>query len=110
MSTDTLLTTRYIAPARRPNQVARPRLVRVLNDGLNKGHCLFLVAAPAGFGKTTLIAEWIEAPGIRSAWLSLDQDCNAPRAFLINMLAALRQVDDSIGADTQPLLETERHF
>ena len=107
MLTDTLLTTRYIVPTRRPNQVARPRLIKALNDGLHQGHRLFLVAAAAGFGKTTLIAEWIETPGIQPAWLSLDQDCNEPRSFLSNMVASLRQVDNSFGTATQPLLAKE---
>jgi LuxR family maltose regulon positive regulatory protein len=55
MSFQLLQTKLYIQPPR-PNLVPRPRLVRRLEEGLNLGHRLVLVSAPAGFGKTTLLS------------------------------------------------------
>ena len=53
-----LLTTKLSMPPLRPNLVARPQLLHRLNEGLQHGRALTLVSAPAGYGKTTLIAEW----------------------------------------------------
>jgi len=106
MSSNMLLTTRTFAPVRRPNLVARPRLVNRLNEGLHQGHRLILVAAPAGFGKTTLIGEWTNSLDVPAAWLTLDEDCDDPGSFLLNMVAALQQVDEAFGQTIQPLLAT----
>ena len=58
MSTPTLATKLYIPPPR-PNAVLRPRLIEQLNKGHPSGRRLTLISAPAGFGKTTLVSEWI---------------------------------------------------
>jgi hypothetical protein len=58
MSTPILATKLYIPPLR-PQVVLRPRLIERLNEGLSAGHKLTLVSAPAGFGKTTLVSEWV---------------------------------------------------
>jgi LuxR family maltose regulon positive regulatory protein len=94
--------------------VSRPRLIERLNAG---PPCkLTLVSAPAGYGKTTLVAEWLsrKAEGgrvkdepihpFRAAWLSLDAGDNDPARFLAYWLAALRRVDESIGQSAQSLL------
>ena len=60
MSTPILATKLYIPPAR-PKVVPRPRLVERLNAGLPAGHKLTLISAAAGFGKTTLVSEWVAA-------------------------------------------------
>ena len=75
MATPLLQTKLYIPPPR-PELVPRPRLVERLNAGLHRK--LTLVSAPAGFGKTTLVSEWVQATGsvsppIAIAWLSLDE-------------------------------------
>ena len=57
MSTPILATKLYIPPPR-PKVVLRPRLIERLNEGLC-GHKLTLISAPAGFGKTTLVSEWV---------------------------------------------------
>ena len=77
----------YIPPLRR-EQASRPRLIERLNVGL--GRKLTLVSAPAGFGKTTLVSEWIAAIHNRVAWLSLDESDNDPTRFLIYIVAALQ--------------------
>ena len=54
-----LLTTKLYIPPVRPNLVPRPRLIQRLDEGLQLSHRLTLISAPAGFGKTTLLSEWI---------------------------------------------------
>jgi DNA-binding NarL/FixJ family response regulator len=56
---ETLLQTKLYIPPLRPNLVPRPRLIERLNQGLQLGHRLTLISAPAGFGKTTLVSEWV---------------------------------------------------
>ena len=58
MSTPILATKLYIPPPR-PKLVLRPRLIERLNEGFPAGHKLTLISAPAGFGKTTLVSEWV---------------------------------------------------
>jgi ATP/maltotriose-dependent transcriptional regulator MalT len=58
MSAPVIATKLYIPPPR-PNVVPRPRLIERLNEGLLAGRKLTLISAPAGFGKTTLVSEWI---------------------------------------------------
>ena len=99
-----LQTKLYISPARR-EVVSRPRLIERLNVGLDGR--LVLISAPAGFGKTTLLSEWLDTlrtetglerrPTISAAWFSLDEGDNDPTGFLSYLVTALRTVDASIG-------------
>src|SRR5512138_3338567 len=107
-ATDPLLTTKLYLPPMRSRLVARPRLVALLSEGLTRP--LTLVSAPAGFGKTTLLSEWRESPAGREypfAWLSLDQDDNAPSRFLLYLLAALRMVKKSLGETALAMLQSQ---
>ncbi len=93
-----LVTTKLRTPRPRPNLVARPRLREVLAAG--EGRALTLVSAPAGFGKTTLLAEWLEAhaTGDRSvAWVSVDESDNDPARFLAYLVTALQTAGEGIG-------------
>src|SRR6266480_5199070 len=97
MSTSILATKLYI-PRLRPNVVLRPRLLERLNEGLHRK--LTLIAAPAGFGKTTLVSAWVEGierPRARTAWLSLDEGENDPARFLTYLVAALQTIAATIG-------------
>ena len=87
MSEPLLLTKLYIPPPR-PDLVSRPRLIERLNEGLH--HKLTLISAPAGFGKTTLVSEWIAGCDRPVAWLSLDEGDNDPARFLTYFIAALQ--------------------
>src|SRR6266480_4562014 len=78
MSTPLLATKLYIPPPR-PNAVPRTRLIARLNEGLHRK--LTLIAAPAGFGKTTLVGAWVALCGRQVAWLSLDNADNDPTRY-----------------------------
>jgi len=90
---ETLLRTKLFAPRVRPNLVPRSHLIERLNQGLDLGHRLTLVSAPAGFGKTTLVNVWVQQTGQPIAWLSLDENDNDPLRFLAYLVAALNQVE-----------------
>jgi LuxR family transcriptional regulator, maltose regulon positive regulatory protein len=95
-----LLATKLFAPRPRPGFVSRPRLLKGLDDGLARG--LILVSAPAGSGKTALLAEW--APRRPVAWLSLDAGDNDPVRFWRHAAAALDRVRPGIAGRALPLL------
>ncbi|MAT97447.1 MAG: hypothetical protein CL608_09920 [Anaerolineaceae bacterium] len=105
MSGDLLQTKLYV-PRLRPSLVPRLRLKNQLNQGFQLGHQLTLVSAPAGFGKTTLIADW----GLQNlAWLSLDENDNDVARFLTYFIAALKQSDGtepSFGKEAVAMLQS----
>jgi LuxR family maltose regulon positive regulatory protein len=84
------LTTKLHIPHLRPNLVPRRRLTERLDQALRLGHRLLLVCAPAGFGKTTLLSEWVHGGGRPVAWVSLDENDNDPVTFWTHVVAALR--------------------
>jgi LuxR family maltose regulon positive regulatory protein len=98
--------TKLYMPPVRPSLVPRPRLIERLNEGLYRK--LTLVSAPAGFGKTTLISEWLGLLDRPSAWLSLDEGDSDPVQFLTYLIAALRQVDEGIGRTVLDLLQSSQ--
>ena len=95
-------------PLPRRRLVTRPRLTDRLVAGPGERPRLVLVAAPAGFGKTTLLTQWLSAGSARVAWLSLDAgDADVPR-FLSHLVAAVNLADPSLGADATAMLESDR--
>lgn len=92
-----LLSTKLYIPPVRQDLVSRPRLIERLSDGLHRGHWLTLVSAPAGFGKTTLLSEWVATCGQPVAWLALDSGDNDLARFLAYLIAALQTIEDSVG-------------
>jgi LuxR family maltose regulon positive regulatory protein len=102
-----LLQTKLYAPKRRRGLVPRPQLTERLVRGAESK--LTLVSAPAGFGKSTLLAEWLGAAsdeGSATAWLSLDPADNAPGPFWTHVIAALRGALPGVGEGAQALLES----
>ena len=97
-----LLATKLYLPGPRPGQVPRPRLTERLDEGLERG--LVLVCAPAGYGKTVLLADWTRRGGQPAAWLSLDAGDNDPARFWRHVVAALDQAIPGIGERVAPLL------
>ncbi len=88
-----ILATKLHIPLSRSKVVMRPRLVERLNEGLHQsqgfGRKLTLISAPAGFGKTSLITEWLAVCHYPAAWLSLDDGDKELRHFLAYLIAAL---------------------
>ena len=74
-----LLQTKLYVPRLRPSLVPRPHLIEMLNQGLHRK--LTLISAPAGFGKTTLVSEWLAGAERPFAWLSLDERDSISPAF-----------------------------
>src|ERR687897_541360 len=90
-----ILATRLYIPPPQPKVVPRPRLIERLNEDLPRK--LTLIAAPAGFGKTTLLSEWVAGCERPAAWLSLDEGDNDPTRFLAYLVAALQTIAPNIG-------------
>ena len=118
-----ILTTKLFIPALPSSRVPRQRLIEQLDAGLDRK--LTLISAPAGFGKTTLLADWIGnyelrrmkderevhnssliIPNFDFAWLSLDENDNDPTLFLTYLVAALQTVDETLGETAVSLLQS----
>jgi len=99
---DSLIRTKLRLPFTRPGLVSRPRLQARLAEGLRGP--LTLITAPAGFGKTTLVASCVAACGMPVAWLSLDKEDNQVGRFLSYLVAALREADHMIGNEATQLV------
>jgi LuxR family maltose regulon positive regulatory protein len=121
MATPILKTKLYMPPAR-SDLISRPRLTGRLNTSLPEEgaglseNCfarkLTLISAPAGFGKTTLMSEWVhtvrahrDAP-LQAAWLSLDEGDNDPVRFLTYLIAALQTVEGNVGNSALSALQS----
>ena len=119
--TNFILTTKLYIPPPRPELVSRPRLIKKLNEGLH--HKLTLISAPAGFGKTTLVSDWIANMQLdgekgsqlqdhtsgkqnRVAWLSLDEGDNDLHSFLIYFIAAMQTVEPDFGLEPLAALQS----
>src|SRR2546421_4273871 len=98
-----LLATKLHRPLPRAHLVRRPRLAARLTQGMMGP--LTLVSAPAGFGKTTLLAQWLAESGMPVAWLSLEAGDNEPVRFLSYLIAALQTLDPHLGAGALTLLQ-----
>jgi ATP/maltotriose-dependent transcriptional regulator MalT len=99
-----ILATKLYLPRLRPHVVSRPRLLERLNEGLHRK--LTLIAAPAGFGKTTLVSEWVATCGQPVAWLSLDDQDSDPARFLTYFIAALQTIAPTIGEGVVGVLQS----
>ncbi len=99
---ESLLMTKLYAPPPRSRSVVRRRLLDKLAAGLQQGHRLTLVSAPAGYGKTTLVSAWLQEADRPFAWLSLDQEDNDQPRFLAHLVAALQRIPALTGLATCP--------
>src|SRR5687768_15809605 len=99
-----ILATKLYKPPPRPKVVHRPRLIERLNEGLHRK--LTLIAAPAGFGKTTLVSEWVAGCDRSVAWLSLDEADSNPTSFLTYLVAALRTIAPTSGEGVLGVLQS----
>jgi len=99
-----LLATKLYIPPVRPELVPRLRLIERLNAGLHRK--LTLVSAPAGFGKTTCISEWVNALDCPVTWLSLYPADDDPGRFFAYLVAALQKMDDNLGREIEGVLRS----
>jgi LuxR family maltose regulon positive regulatory protein len=90
-----LLATKLYIPPHRPSMVSRPRLIERMNEGMLRK--LTLISAPAGFGKTTLVSEWISTCGKPVAWLSLDEGDSDLTRFISYLIAAIQTIKAGLG-------------
>jgi LuxR family transcriptional regulator, maltose regulon positive regulatory protein len=99
-----LLHTKLMAPRLPETIITRGGLLTRLDEGLSKK--LIVVAAPTGFGKTTLVSSWIAARDFASAWVTLDPNDNDPVRFWTYVITALRGLDTSPGKNALAALLT----
>lgn len=99
-----LLETKLYVPRARSDLVSRPRLVEALRHGA--GQKLTVVVAPAGFGKTTLLATWLADGDEANAWVSLDVNDNEPTLFWAYFVRALQRIHPGVGRRAIALLES----
>ena len=104
--TTPLLRTKLKIPRPRPELVLRPRLTERLDEGVYRR--LTVVSAPAGFGKTTLLALWARESALSAAWLSLDESDNELTLFLVYLIAALQTVEAHIGKTALSILRSPK--
>ena len=99
-----ILATKLFIPTPQSNGVVRPRLLAHLNEAL---HCkLTLISAPAGFGKSTLVSQWVSGCGRPIAWLSLDKGDSNPIQFLAYLVAAIQSVAPEIGVSVMGAIQS----
>ena len=104
-----LVETKLYPPKLRRRLVARPRLSGRLRRGAESR--LMLISAPAGFGKTTLLAEWLAAADAERsvAWLSLEESDRQPASYWTYLITALQTVVPGVGTSALPLLQSASH-
>lgn len=104
---DPLLATKFYIPPLLPGQVKRPRLVARLNESLTRK--LALVSAPAGYGKTTLVSEWVShLRNVRVGWLSLDKNDSDPARFISYLIAVIQKVEPGAGESALAMVGSPR--
>lgn len=103
---DSLLLTKLYIPPPNPRIVDRPRLIRRLNEGLEQGCKLTLVSASVGYGKTTLVSNWVSTLNRSVAWLALDTEDDDPLRFWTYVIAALQTIQPELGQTALTALQT----
>src|SRR5215208_9652 len=97
-----ILRAKLYVPRYRANAVPRSRLHERLDEGAK--HELTVVSAPAGFGKTTLLADWSQRSELPVAWVSLDERDDDPARFLLYLIAAIETIHEDFGTTTRAFL------
>lgn len=99
-----LLKTKLYLPALPLSRVIRSLLIERLDEAEKRA--LTIISAPAGFGKTTLLAEWIAQTSLPVAWLSLDGGDNDPYRFLSYLVSALESIHESVGTEARQIMQS----
>ncbi|MCD6400357.1 MAG: hypothetical protein J7L73_00360 [Anaerolineales bacterium] len=95
MVPDTILKTKLFIPPLREGNISRRRLIELVNKNIKEK--VLLVSAPAGYGKTTLLAEWVTQTKFPVAWLSLDATENNPISFLTYIISSVQSNYEDLG-------------
>ncbi len=103
MGSNELLKTKFFIPSIKSNLVKRDRLVKYLHRGTKEK--LILISAPAGFGKTILLAQWLNQTALKHTWLSLDERDNDFKRFWTYVIGALQKVQPHLGKKTLEMLK-----
>jgi LuxR family maltose regulon positive regulatory protein len=102
-----LLATKFHRPPLPTRWIHRPQLIQQLDGGLASNRQIILVSAPAGFGKTSCIVEWVnQLDHWPVAWLSLDSTDDDPGRFFAYFIAALQQVDARLGQELEGVMRS----
>jgi LuxR family maltose regulon positive regulatory protein len=107
---DPLLVTKVRLPVLRHLLVPRKKVLRQLSEGIQDGHLLTLVSAPAGYGKTTTIRMWVEEAGYPVAWVTLEESDNDLKRFLTYVLTSLGQAVEHLGQAALEVVENAREI
>ncbi|WP_318247305.1 LuxR C-terminal-related transcriptional regulator [Halobacillus litoralis] len=99
-----ILTTKLYTPSLQPKFVQRPHLIERMNENAHKK--MTLVSAPAGFGKTSLISEWIAECMLPATWVSLDEWDNDPTRFFTYLLTSLQKLKKHVGEGLFDMLQS----
>ena len=99
-----LVWTKFNIPPIRTKSVLRPRLLEKLNEGLSGR--LILISAPAGFGKTTLVVQWLQSISLPALWITLEEGDDDPIRFFNAWVACLKRIDSSYCEDIFRTLDT----
>lgn len=102
MADDNVIKSKIARPQPRPKLVARPHLTTFLDQGHAGG--ITLITAPAGYGKTTLVASWLERSDRPTAWLSLKEEDNDPAVFCSHFIAAMRSAIPGFGRSIKAMM------
>jgi LuxR family maltose regulon positive regulatory protein len=105
-----ILLTKLFIPSIPPGVIHRAHLLERLTAGMKAGKFLTLVSAPAGYGKSTLLAEWVKAYAGQVAWISLDERDDQPLRFWVYFITALQTVSKQVGQAALELLGSSQHF
>lgn len=101
-----LLKTKLYIPTLPSFRVIRTRLIECLGQIEKKA--LTIISAPAGFGKSTLLTEWVTQTSLPVAWLSLDNGDNDPYRFLSYLIAALESIQEDVGDEAKQLMHSQQ--
>ena len=91
-----LLSAKLHIPSARANLVPRPRLIELLDQGSHSK--LTLISAPTGYGKTTVLCQWLSECSLPITWLTLDKGDNDPVRFLSYLINALKKIEPDLGS------------
>ncbi len=103
---ENILQTKLQAPRLAAGLIQRAGLLARLDEGLSRS--LTLVAAPTGFGKTTLVSQWVHSRSFVSAWVTLDEGDDDPARFWDYLVSALHALDPGIGRSVLAALHTSQ--